>query len=392
MQYRSFPRSPDLRISSLGFGAMRLPVIGGESAAIDEETATAMVHEAIRAGVNYLDTAWVYHAGQSEPFLGRALRGGWRQQVQLATKCPVWEVEVEGDFDRLLDAQLERLQTDRIDFYLLHALNGERWAAMRRLGATRNLERALADGRIGHLGFSFHGALDDFQKIAGAYDWTFCQIQLNYLDERFQAGLAGLHHAAERKIGVVVMEPLRGGSLARVPPAVQAIWDRSGRGWSAASWALRWVWSLPGVVTVLSGMGSVEQVRENVASARAATPLGPDDLVRVDEAKAFYRARMAVPCTACGYCLPCPSGVDIPGTFSAYNAARMFDSKTLGAWHYSTFVVRSGGGADRCSRCAACEAMCPQSIAIPDRLEEAQSRYRRPAPARPALVADPDPE
>lgn len=373
MQYRSFPKFPDLRISSLGLGAMRLPVIGGEPARIDEEAATSMVHEAIRAGVNYLDTAWVYHAGQSEPFLGRALSGGWRQKVQLATKCPVWEVKVEGDFDRLLDAQLERLRTDRIDFYLLHALNGDRWAAMQRLGATRNLERALADGRIRHLGFSFHGALDDFRKIADAYDWTFCQIQLNYLDESVQAGLAGLRHAAERNIGVVVMEPLRGGSLAKVPPAVQAIWDRSRRGWSAASWALRWVWSLPGVITVLSGMGSIEQVRENVASASTASPLGAEDLARVDEVKGLYRARMAVPCTACGYCLPCPSGVDIPGTFSAYNSARMFDSKKLGAWQYATFVMTAGGGADQCSRCGACEAMCPQSIAIPDRLGEAHS-------------------
>jgi len=373
MQYRSFPKFPDLRISSLGFGAMRLPVIGGEQARIDEEAATVLVREAIDAGVNYLDTAWVYHAGQSEPCLGRALAGGWRQKVQLATKCPVWEVKVEGDFDRLLDAQLERLQTDRIDFYLLHALDGDRWAEMQRLGATRNLERALADGRIGHLGFSFHGALDDFKEITDAYDWAFCQIQLNYLDESFQAGLAGLRHAAERKIGVVVMEPLRGGSLARVPPAVQHIWDRSGRGWSAAEWALRWVWSLPGVVTVLSGMGALDQLRENVATASTAASLGREDLARVHEVKTFYKARMAVPCTACGYCLPCQSGVDIPGTFGAYNSARMFDSKKQAAWMYATFVVAQGGAADQCSRCGACEAMCPQSIAIPDRLEEAHA-------------------
>ncbi|HZZ83220.1 MAG TPA: aldo/keto reductase [Anaeromyxobacteraceae bacterium] len=373
MQYRSFPKLPDSRISSLGFGAMRLPIVGGDPARIDEEAATGMVHAAIDAGVNYLDTAWVYHAGQSEPFLGRALSGGWREKVQLATKCPVWEVETEGDFDRLLDAQLERLRTGRIDFYLLHALNGERWAAMQRLSATRNLERAVADGRIGNLGFSFHGTLPDFKKITDAYDWTFCQLQLNYLDEDFQAGLAGLRHAAERRVGVVVMEPLRGGSLARVPPAVQAIWDASGRGWSAASWALRWVWSLPGVVTVLSGMGSREQLRENATCASEAAPLDAEDLARVDEAKAFYRARMAVPCTTCGYCLPCPSGVDIPGTFSAYNSSRMFDARKLGSWQYATFVTSSGGGADQCSRCGVCETMCPQSIAIPDRLEEAHA-------------------
>jgi uncharacterized protein len=373
LQYRSFPKFPDLRISTLGFGAMRLPVIGGDPARIDEEAATVMAREAIDAGVNYFDTAWVYHSGQSEQFLGRALSGGWRQKVQLATKCPVWDVKAESDFDRLLDAQLERLRTDRIDFYLLHALSGDRWAEMERLHATRNLERALADGRIGHLGFSFHGALADFERIVDAYDWAFCQIQLNFLDESFQAGLTGLRYAAERKIGVVVMEPVRGGSLARVPPAVQDIWDRSKRGWSAASWALRWVWSLPEVVTVLSGMGTVEQLRENVTAASTAAPLGREDLARVDEVKAFYKARMAVPCTGCGYCLPCPSGVDIPGTFSAFNSAKMFDSRKLGASHYDIFVVRTGGSAEQCTRCSACESMCPQSIVIPDRLEEAHA-------------------
>jgi predicted aldo/keto reductase-like oxidoreductase len=373
MQYRSFPKLPTLPISTLGFGAMRLPTVGGDSARIDEDAATAMVHEAVGAGVNYLDTAWPYHAGRSEPFLGRVLEGGLRKKVQLATKCPVWEVKTEADFDRLLDAQLERLRTDRIDFYLLHALDGPRWAEMRRLEATRHLERALADGRIGHLGFSFHGARDDFEAIVDAYDWAFCQIQLNYLDGTFQAGLAGLQHAAARQIGVIVMEPLRGGSLARVPPAVQEIWDRSGRGWSAAGWALRWVLGLPGVVTVLSGMSSVEQVRENVACASTAAPLTAEDLARVEEAKAFYVARMAVPCTACGYCLPCPSRVDIPGTFSAYNTARMFDSPRQGAWLYRTFVTSGGGGADRCNQCGACEDLCPQSIAIADRLEEAHA-------------------
>lgn len=371
MHYRSFPKLPDLPISSLGFGAMRLPIVGGDPARIDEEAATAMVHEAVAAGVNYVDTAWPYHAGQSERFLGKVLGGGLRAKVQLATKCPVWEVKAAADLDRLLDAQLERLRTDRIDFYLLHALDGRRWDAMQRLDATRILERAVADGRIGHLGFSFHGALDDFRKIVDAHDWALCQIQLNYLDEGFQAGIAGLQHAAARRVGVVVMEPLRGGSLARVPPAVQEIWDRSGRGWSAAGWALRWALGLPGVATVLSGMSSLEHVRENVACASAATPLTAEDLARVEEAKAFYRARMAVPCTACGYCLPCPEGVDIPGTFSAYNTARMFDSPKHAAWLYRTFVVSGGGGADRCSRCGACEPMCPQSIAIPDRLEDA---------------------
>jgi hypothetical protein len=276
---------------------MRLPTVGGDPSQIDEEMATAMLREAISSGVNYIDTAWPYHGGQSEHVVGRALQGGWREKVQVATKCPIWDVKAEGDIVRLLDAQLGKLRTDRIDFYLLHALDGDRWKAMQQVNATRVLERARDDGRIGHIGFSFHGPLSDFKTIVDGYDWEFCQIQLNYLDDGFQAGLDGLRHAASRRIGVVVMEPLRGGALARVPPAVSAIWERSGRPWSPAEWAFRWLWSLSEVVTVLSGMGALGQLRENVASANSAVPLSTEDLERVAEARAFYRARMAVPCT-----------------------------------------------------------------------------------------------
>jgi uncharacterized protein len=373
MQYRSFPRIPGVEISTLGFGAMRLPVVDRDQSKIDEEAATRLVRDAISGGVNYLDTAWVYHGGQSELFLGRALRGGWREKVQLATKCPVWDVEREGDWDRLLGAQLEKLQTDRIDFYLLHALNAERWEIVRRFGGLGAMERAKADGRIGHLGFSFHGPLSEFKTIADAYDWEFCQIQLNYLDEQFQAGLEGMRHAWARRIGVVVMEPLRGGALGRVPSEVAAIFGRSPRGWSPAEWALRWAWSHPEVVTVLSGMNAPEQLRENLAAAGAATRLDARDLARVEEAKAFYRARMVVPCTTCGYCDPCPSGVAIAETFTAYNAARMFDSKKRAAWSYRTFVLESEAGGDRCTECGECQPKCPQSIPIAEKLREAHA-------------------
>jgi hypothetical protein len=373
MQCRTFPKIPGLAISTLGFGAMRLPTVAGDPSQIDEEAARSMLHEAISSGVNYIDTAWPYHGGQSEHVVGRALQGVWREKVHLATKCPVWEVRAESDVLRLLDAQLTKLLTDRIDFYLLHALDGDRWKAMRQLGATRILERARADGRIGHIGFSFHGALDDFKAIVDAYDWEFCQIQLNYLDVGFQAGLEGLRHAASRKIGVVVMEPLRGGALARVPPAVSGIWEKSGRPWSPSEWALRWVWSLPEVVTVLSGMGTLSQLRENVASARAAVPLTAQDLERVAEAQAFYRARLAVPCTTCGYCQPCPSGVAIPGVFSAYNSATMFEARAQAAWVYDNFVVKAGGGAERCNECGDCESKCPQSFPIAANLKAAHA-------------------
>jgi predicted aldo/keto reductase-like oxidoreductase len=378
MQQRAFPKLPGLSISTLGLGSMRLPVVGGDHSRIDEEAATRVVHDAIRAGVNYLDTAWPYHGGQSEPFLGRALRGGWREKVQLATKCPVWEVEAEGDFDRFLGQQLDKLQTGRIDFYLLHALDAGRWAKMRRLGATQALERARADGRIGHIGFSFHGSLDDFKSIVDDYDWEFTQIQLNYLDQVFQAGLEGMRHAAARRVGVIVMEPLRGGALAAVPPAVREILGRGGRPWSPAEWALRWLWHQPEVVTVLSGMGTVEQVAENAAVARAAAPLEPADLARIEEARAFYEARMAVPCTACGYCQPCPNGVAIADVFNSWNTGVMFESRPTAAWLYRTFQLSSGSGADKCEECGDCEPRCPQHISIGERLQVAHDYLTAP--------------
>ncbi len=369
MQHRAFPKISGLDVSILSLGAMRLPVLGAESARIDEVPATHMVHEAIRAGVNYIDTAWPYHAGESEPFLGRALRGGWREKVQLATKCPVWKVEAEGDFERFLRQQLEKLQTGRIDFYLLHALDAGRWGKMQRLGAVRALERARADGRIGHLGFSFHGPLDDFKKIVDDYDWEFTQIQLNYLDQSFQAGLEGMRHAAAQRVGVVVMEPLRGGALAAAPPAVREILGRSGSRWSPVEWALRWLWHHPEVVTVLSGTATVEQVIENAAVAHTAAPLSLEELARVEEARAFYQVRMAVPCTACGYCQPCPNGVAIADVFNAWNSGRMFEDRASAAWSYRHFQLSSGSGADRCEECGDCEPRCPQHISIGEKLQ-----------------------
>ncbi len=371
MQQRAFPKIPGFAVSALGLGAMRLPVMGGEHSRIDEEHATRMVHQAIRAGVNYIDTAWPYHGGESERFVGRALQGGWRQKVQLATKCPVWEVEVEADVDRFLDRQLEKLQTERIDFYLLHALDAERWEKMKRLRATAALERARADGRVGHIGFSFHGSLDDFRKIVDEYDWEFTQIQLNYLDQVFQAGLEGMRYAAVRRIGVIVMEPVRGGALAAAPRQVLEILSRAGRPWSPAEWALRWLWHHPEVVTVLSGASTVEQVVENAAAASAPGTLTPEELACLEDVRAFYQARMAVPCTACGYCQPCPNEVAIADVFNSWNSGRMFEDPKTAAWHYRTFQLANGSGADKCLECGDCEPRCPQHISIAEKLQAA---------------------
>ena len=370
MRYASFPKIPGLEVSVLGFGAMRLPTVGGDVTRIDYEIATPLLHEAISAGINYVDTAWPYHGGESEMFLGRALHGGWREKVKLATKSPVWAVRSEGDWERIVDAQLKKLDTERIDFYLMHALSGPRWDAVKRLRGMEALERARLDGRIDHVGFSFHGSCDDFKRIVDAYDWEFCQIQLNYLDEAFQAGLEGLRYAAARGIGVIAMEPLRGGALARVPPPVEAIFKHSGKPWSPAEWALRWVWAQPGVVTVLSGMNLQAQLRENLMAASTPAAL---DMAPLREAEGFYRARAKVNCTTCGYCQPCPSGVSIPETFAAYATATMFDPKAVAAWMYETFVLKNEAGADRCVSCGECEARCPQLIPIAEKLREAHA-------------------
>jgi predicted aldo/keto reductase-like oxidoreductase len=380
MQYRAFPKIPQLKISMLGFGCMRLPIQNGNFANIDEEAATRLLHAAIDAGVNYVDTAWPYHDGQSESFVGRALKGGRRGKVQIATKMPVWLVEAESDWEKFLDAQLKKLDTDRIDFYLMHSLSGESWEIIRRLRGMQALERARTDGRIGHIGFSFHGSPTDFRTIVDGFDWEFCQIQFNFLDIEFQAGLEGLRYATNKNIGVIVMEPLRGGTLARVPQAVQSIWARSGRPWSPAAWALRWVCMHPEPVTILLGMNAMEQLEDNLAAANNPVSLTERDLALVDEVRRFYSSRMKVPCTTCGYCMPCPSHVSIPNALSLYNDAVMFESMRDPAFIYDAFFVQAGAGANQCTECGECEPKCPQEIAIIERLKEAHALLTSPHP------------
>ena len=374
MQYRTFPKISDLPISILGFGCMRLPVVDGDPARIDEARAARLLHEAIEGGVNYVDTAYPYHGGQSEPFVGRALKDGYRGRVQLATKCPTFLVQTEGDWERFLDEQVRRLETDTIDFYLLHALTGERWETVKRLGGLRALDHARSDGRITYAGFSFHGSPDAFAEIIEGYDWDFCQIQFNLLDVDFQAGLAGLRLSASRGVGVIAMEPLRGGLLAARPPEpVQSIWARGGRPWPPAEWAWRWVWHHPEVVTALSGMNTEEHLRENLALADVAAPgaLSEAELALAAEVRRYYLGRMKVPCTTCGYCMPCPNGVSIPDVFSMVNTTAMFDSREATSGLYKAILVSRGQGADACIECGECEPKCPQAIPIRDALREA---------------------
>jgi predicted aldo/keto reductase-like oxidoreductase len=378
MQYRTFGRL-DWKPSALGFGAMRLPTIDGDPARIDEPEATRMIRFAIDQGVNYVDTAYPYHEGASEPFLGRALQEGYRQRIRLATKLPCWHVDSAADFDRLLDEQLERLQTDHIDFYLLHGLNAESWAKVRDLGVLRWAEKALADGRFRHLGFSFHDWLEVFKEIVDASTlWLFCQIQYNFMDVTYQAGTEGLKYAASKGLAVVIMEPLRGGLLARnVPPAAQAIWDSASRKRATADWALQWVWNHPEVSVVLSGMSAMEQVEQNIASASQSGPgrLSDAELALFDTVREKYRELGRVPCTDCRYCLPCPHGVNIPRVFEIYNEARIYgdEEAARGAYAWLDEAER----ADVCEGCGECLEKCPQGIEIPDWLARAHELLRR---------------
>jgi len=367
------PKNGD-ELSVLGFGCMRLPV--KEDGTIDEERAKNQVRYAIDNGVNYVDTAWPYHMGASEPFLGRALADGYREKVKLATKLPSWMVESREEMDKFLNAQLEKLNTDHIDYYLIHSLVGELWDNLEKLGVADFLDKAKADGRIINAGFSFHGSNSDFKRIVDTYDWDFCQIQYNFLDEKNQAGTEGLEYAASKGLGVIIMEPLRGGKLASpVPSAVEEIWDEAPVKRTAAEWGLRWVWNHPEVTVVLSGMNEEAHIEENLKVAGEAYPnsLTETELQLVSRVEQKYRELMKAGCTGCRYCMPCPQGVDIPACFEVYNNLHMFGDEDMAKFMYAGRLGGALGGepafASLCVQCGDCMEKCPQHLDIPTLLE-----------------------
>ena len=363
IKYRPFGKT-GLQVSALGFGCMRLPTLGSYNE-INEPEAIAMLRKAIDAGVNYVDTAYGYHDGNSERVVGKALQDGYRSRAYLATKLPTWLCKAPGDFDRLLNEQLEKLQTDYIDFYLLHSLAKDVWSRVESMGVLAWAEKALADGRIRHLGFSFHDDLAVFKQIVDAYDkWCFCQIQYNYLNETVQAGTEGLRYAASKGLAVVVMEPLLGGRLANPPAEIQALWDSSPTYRTPVNWALRWLWNQPEVTICLSGMSTMKQVEQNLAYAgeSGVGMLTAADLALVGLVRDKYNELCPITCTACRYCMPCPHGVEIPANFAIYNEGAMYNELEHSRASYAK--LEAGKQATDCIGCRECESKCPQHILI----------------------------
>ncbi len=376
MLYRRMNKLP-IDLSILGFGCMRLPV--KKDGNIDEEQATKMLRYAIDQGVNYVDTAYPYHNGESEPFVGRVLQNGYREKIHLATKLPSWLIKSRADMDHYLDEQLKRLQTDHIDFYLVHGLMKPFWENLKALNVTKFLDDAIDDGRIKYAGFSFHDDLALFKDIVDAHHWTFCQIQYNFMDEQYQAGTEGLQYATDRGLGIVIMEPLRGGMLTKDVPSINNIWKKAPIRKSPTEWALRWVWNHPEVTVVLSGMSNFEQIKQNLVYAEDGFPnsLSYGDLILFKEAEAEYRRRIQIPCTGCRYCMPCSANVSIPECFEMYNQGCMFDAPDVAKYNYSFLggMFGSPGFASQCLECGECEEKCPQGISIREQLKKVAAYF-----------------
>ncbi len=381
MLYRKFGKTNEM-VSALGFGCMRLPVIGGDPTNIDDEKAIPMLRYAIDAGVNYVDTAYPYHGtgftqgGASEPFVARALKDGYRAKVKLATKLPSWLIKTRADMDKYLNEQLARLETDSIDVYLVHSLNSGTWPVLKEAGISGFLDQAIKDGRIKYAGFSFHDQGGLFNEIVDYYDWSFCQIQYNYLDEDYQAGKKGLEYAAAKGLGVAIMEPLRGGNITNLPQAALAVLAQSEIKRTPAEWALRWVWNHPEASVVLSGMSTMEQVVENIKVAQAAEAhsLTARELGLIDEVKRIFQERIKVNCTACSYCMPCPAGIHIPNCFSAYNDHHVFDGTPAARQRYQ-IMTKLVAPASKCVECGKCESHCPQGIKIREELKHVTTLF-----------------
>ncbi len=369
MEKRRFDKL-GIDVSLLGFGCMRFPT--NSEGKIDRPLAQEMLDKAIAAGVNYIDTAYPYHDGESELFVGEALKKYPRDSYYLATKLPIWFINTIEDVDKYFNEQLEKLQTDHFDFYLMHAMNRGSWRKMVELGTVKRLEELKAEGKIRFLGFSFHDEYSAFEEIINYRDWDFCQIQLNYMDTEEQAGLRGYRLAEEKGVPLTIMEPIKGGSLANFANDIMDVFHAVKPGASAASIALRYVATMPNILTVLSGMSTMEQVEDNLKTFVNFEPMEEKEYQAIEKVKAIMNSRIQNGCTGCRYCMPCPFGVDIPGNFSVWNRYHMYQNYGVVGWQWEN-MGREGKQAKNCKECGKCEKACPQHLAIREDLKKVQA-------------------
>ena len=375
--------SLDWKVSALGFGCMRLPTRKFSLMGVDKEEAQRIIRHGIDLGINYIDTAWPYHLGESEKVVGESLKDGYREKVHLVTKLQVFMVRKTEDFDRYLTTQMERLQTNFIDIYLFHSLNAGGFEKIKRLGLFEKMEEAQRQGRIGHIGFSFHDTLPVFKEIIDYYDWDMAQIQYNYMDTGLQATTDGLVYAYSKGVAVTIMEPLKGGQLANPPAEALKLMNASPVKRTPVDWALQYLWNRPEVATVLSGMGNQQMVDENCASAdrSGVGSLNSEEEATIDQIAEIYRERILVPCTGCEYCMPCPVGINIPKNFAILNSTSLENSammrwqvkrgyKKLTGDPQKTSKDNPNGNATVCIECGQCLEKCPQEINIPEELKK----------------------
>ncbi|HWQ79604.1 MAG TPA: aldo/keto reductase [Anaerovoracaceae bacterium] len=376
MKYRTFHKTGE-RISLLGFGAMRLPVINGRFSEVDEVLTTKMIRSAIDRGVNYVDTAYMYHDGNSEVAVGKALKDGYREKVFLADKLPVWFAKEEADIEKIFQEQLRRLDVDGLDFYLIHNLSASTWQRVRKFNVLGFLERMRAEGKIKYIGFSFHDNYEVFEEIIKAYPWDFCQIQLNYMDADFQAGVKGLKLAGSLNIPVIIMEPLKGGKLTDVlPQSIQNYWAQAPIQRTPAEWAFRWVADFPEVLCVLSGMTAMEHVDENIRILSGIEPnsLTAEEQGMIKNVADEYNRLIRHSCTECRYCMPCPSNINIPNIIQRYNDWFVYEKNQKIKRDFQTWVPPKGRPSV-CLDCKACEDHCPQHLPISGIMKEAKDIF-----------------
>lgn len=364
METRKFEKL-NVETSLLGFGCMRFPLT--KDGKIEEVEAEKMIDLAIQSGVTYIDTAYPYHDGMSEPFVGRVLKKYERNSFKLATKLPIWKINSQEEAKEIFESQLKRLDVDYVDFYLLHALDSDKWKKVIEYNIIDMCEELRRDGKIKYLGFSFHDEFNVFEEIIRYHQWDFCQLQLNYMDMGIQAGQKGVDLANELGIPLVVMEPIKGGSLAALPEDVTKHFKDYAPDKTLASWALRYVGTLPGVKVILSGMSTLAQVEDNLKTFTDYKNLTDDELKIVEDVADTLHSRTKNGCTGCEYCMPCPFGVNIPGNFRYWNNRFVYDDEKLFKGKYAKMSEQEK--ASHCKECGACEKMCPQQISIREDLK-----------------------